>query len=379
MSDSQEYVDFSKLEPWNSHDYPVAVNSIRYNQDFSLFTLGTSKGYKIFSTSTLRLLHEPTEEVMKLGDMNIAMTYYKSSLVFLLPSRYNKDHPNNELIVFDDFYQTKFASFKDKCEEILNFFVSKYVIFIVTLSKIIVLEIFSFKVIDIINNINSLNQLLSFNFYNFVAYCELNEKKKVHVKYYTNKGNKIVSIFKRQIYYNFDFIQMIELSPTGHILAVVSIYGTKIHLYYTQNGKLKECIFLSQTIQTIEKVLFSQRKSNYLLVLKNDNKFYIYKINNIIIDNPKCICDKYDDHQLITQSQETDNGFFGYFRKLSKNKDIKEEHAFSEYEGNLLFYDFDRNYNKDIILINEYGKYIKYHFKKIVSGRINPILSVQWA
>ena len=103
MSDSQEYVDFSKLEPWNSHDYPVAVNSIRYNQDLSLLTLGTSKGYRIFLASSLRLAHEQTEAVNKLGDIEIAMTYYKSSLVFLLPSRYNKDHPNNELIVFDDF------------------------------------------------------------------------------------------------------------------------------------------------------------------------------------------------------------------------------------------------------------------------------------
>ena len=380
MSDNQEnIIDFSLIEPWNPRDYPVVVNSIRYNQDFSLLTLGTSKGYKIFLTSTLRQAHEPTEDVIKLGDIGIAMSYYKSSLVFLLPSRLNKDYPNNEIIVFDDFYQTKFATFRDKSEEIQNFFVSKNVIFIITLSKILVLEISSFQVIDIINNINSINQFLSFNFFDFIAFSELKDKKNIYVKYYHNENHKIIRFQKKQITYNFDYIQTIQLSPTGDIIAIVSIYGNKIHLYYTQNGKLKDCIFLGECIQTISKVLFSEKKSNYLLVLKNDNKFNIYKIKKVKVEEPKCICDKYDDRKITPEKKDEKNtGLFGYFRKYSRNKDIKETHAFSELEGNILFVDFDRNENKNIIIINEKGKFIKYHFNKKSSGHITPILSIQW-
>ena len=211
---SEDMSDYTKLEPWNSRDFPLVVNSIRYNQDFSLLTLGTSKGYKIFLTSNLRPAHEPTEEVLKLGDISIAMAYYKSSLVFLLPTKNNKEFVNNEIIVFDDFYQTKFATFKDKTEEILNFFVSKNVIFLVTLSKIVVLEILTFKIIDIINNINSINQLLSFNFYNFIAYSELKDKNNVFIKYYQNEGHKITSLIKRKITFSFDYMQTFQLSPT---------------------------------------------------------------------------------------------------------------------------------------------------------------------
>ena len=50
IQDKNEEIDFTKITPWNSREYPVRVNSIRYNQDFSLLTLGTSKGYKIFLT-----------------------------------------------------------------------------------------------------------------------------------------------------------------------------------------------------------------------------------------------------------------------------------------------------------------------------------------
>ena len=34
-------VDFTKIEPWNPSDLNVKVNSIRYNQDYNLLTLGT--------------------------------------------------------------------------------------------------------------------------------------------------------------------------------------------------------------------------------------------------------------------------------------------------------------------------------------------------
>ena len=82
IQDKNEEIDFTKITPWNSREYPVRVNSIRYNQDFSLLTLGTSKGYKIFLTSTLRQAHDDSEIVKNLGDIYIAMCYYKSSLVF---------------------------------------------------------------------------------------------------------------------------------------------------------------------------------------------------------------------------------------------------------------------------------------------------------
>ena len=35
-----DIVDFTKIEPWNLSDLHVTVNSIRYNQDYNLLTLG---------------------------------------------------------------------------------------------------------------------------------------------------------------------------------------------------------------------------------------------------------------------------------------------------------------------------------------------------
>lgn len=377
MSEKNEEIDFTKLEPWNSREYPIKVNSIRYNQDYSLLTLGTSKGYKIFFSSSLRPAHEPTEAVTNLGDIYLAMTYYQSSLVFLLPSRNNPNFSNNEIIAFDDLYQDKFASFKDKGEEILNFYVSKNTIFLINLSKIVILEILTFKILDIINNINSINQLISFNNFDFIAYTELRDKQKVIVKHYHNENHKIVSVLKNKIAISFDYMQTIQLSPSGHVVGVVSIFGNKIHIYYTQTGKLKDCILLSQNILTIEKLLFSQ-KANYIFTLKNDKKFQIYKIGKNQKENPNCLCSKYKDNNIKTEGDVNNSGFFGFFRKYSKNKDIKEAHAYSEIQDETFLIDFDGIKNKDLVIINQKGQFLRYHFQKKASSRLTPILSIQW-
>ena len=75
-------MDYTKITPWNSSEFPVKVNNIRFNQDNTLFTLATSRGYKIFSTKTLRKVQEETDLVRDFGDLKIVMVYYGTSIVF---------------------------------------------------------------------------------------------------------------------------------------------------------------------------------------------------------------------------------------------------------------------------------------------------------
>ena len=376
--------NLSKIKPWNSEEFPVRVNSIRYNQDYTLLTLGTSKGYKIFLLETLKTCQDETDVVKNLGDINIAMAYYKSSLVFFLPTKDNKNFSDKEVIVFDDFYQTKIASFKDKNESIINFLLSKDVLFLITLSKITVVEIFTFKVIEIIENINYSFKLISYNYLDFIAYTHLDNKKMINIKHYIGENYKVISKTKKIVNSSFDYIQTLQLSPSGSLIGLVSIYGNKIHIYYSQTGKLKECIFLGSKLLTMEKLSFS-RKENYIVLQRNDNRFYVYKLGKTQVENPKCVCDKYDDKKLMNtnineEENKEDSGFIGFLRKSLKGKDIRDPHIFGEYEGKLLFIDFDKNENKnkDIIIINYQGFFTKYHFNKKKSGNISPSLSIKW-
>lgn len=377
--------NLSKLEPWNSKESPVEINSIRYNQDYTILTLGTSKGYKIFLTEDMKVCQEETDVVKNLGDISIAMNYFKSSLVFFLPSKENKNFTNKEIIVFDDFYQTQIASFKEKNESILNFFLSKNVLYVVTLKNIAIVELFTFKVIDIIENINYSYKLLSFNFFDFIAYTKNDNKKIIYINNYLSENYKILSKSKYLINSPYDFIQTFQLSPSGDLLGLVSIYGNKIHIYNTLTGKLKECIFLGSSIQTMEKMTFS-RKENYIFFQRNDSRFYAYKLGKIQVENPKCVCDKHDDSKLMSSNEEESKrkgsgGFMGFLRNSFKGKDYRDPHIFGEYDGKLLFDDFDLNENKNkhLIMINHKGLLTEYHFnKKKSAGNVSPVVSVQW-
>ena len=377
--------DLSKLVPWNSNENPLKVNSIRYNQDYSLLVIATSKGYKIFSSLTYKSLEEKNEEINNFDDIHVADTYYSSSIVLLLPSKFNKNYQNNEIIFFDDYFKKKIASLKLKNEYIMNFYTCKNLIIIITINKLIIIELISLKVIDIIEDIAYNDKILSFNSSNnSIAYTKAIDRKTLYINIYKDEKNFITSRKSIKINTNFDFIQIFQFSPSGKYIVVSSIFGNKIHIYNTADGNLKNCFFLGPKIQTFERIFFSEKKPNYLLFIKNDKNLNVYKLGKYKDKeiNYKCICNLDNDQDLvnrISQFEEQNQGNSNKInRSLSKNKNIKEPHVFTDFDERLLFGDFDRNKHKDIVLINKKGKLFKYHFNKKQGGKIAPIISVQW-
>ena len=377
--------DLSKLVPWNSNENPLKVNSIRYNQDYSLLVIATSKGYKIFSSLTYKSLEEKNEEINNFDDIHVADTYYSSSIVLLLPSKFNKNYQNNEIIFFDDYFKKKIASFKLKNEYIMNFYTCKNLIIIITINKLIIIELISLKVIDIIEDIAYNDKILSFNSSNnSIAYTKAIDRKTLYINIYKDEKNFITSRKSIKINTNFDFIQIFQFSPSGKYIVVSSIFGNKIHIYNTADGNLKNCFFLGPKIQTFERIFFSEKKPNYLLFIKNDKNLNVYKLGKYKDKeiNYKCICNLDNDQDLvnrISQFEEQNQGNSNKInRSLSKNKNIKEPHVFTDFDERLLFGDFDRNKHKDIVLINKKGKLFKYQINKKKGGKIAPIISVQW-
>ena len=382
MESNKNSNELSKIFHWGSKEEQMKINSIRYNQDYRLIIVSTSKGYRIFSTSNFKLLSEENYDILNFGDIHIADLYYSSQLVFLLPSKFNKDYKNNEIIIYDDYFQNKKGNFKLKNESINNFFISKDIMFIITLKNIIIVELCSLKIIDIIEDIAYNDKIISINSFNYLAYSKQSDRKTIYINYFKSDNHRIISKYQKKIITNFDFIQIMNFSPLGDKIAAISIYGNKIHIYDSISGKLKYCIFLGPKIQSIEKLYFSEKKPNYLLFVRNDKYFSIYKLGKAKEKEqvPKCICNMDNDKDLLIRLNEIDKKNAGKSKPktYSKNKNIREPHTFSDYDERLLFSDFDRNTHKDLVFINKNGKLFKYHFNKKKNGKMSPFISVQW-
>ena len=379
----QKNIDLNNLIPWNSKEFPVKINSIRYNQDNTLFTLATSKGYKIFSTKNLKQVHEETEKVRELGDLELVLTYYSSSLVFFIPTKNNENFTKNDLILFDDFGQKIIFKFKSKKESINFFQVGKYAICIALETQIIILELITLKIIYIISNIFSDEKLCSFNAYGFIAFTKKNEKYNVYIKILNTKNNKIISIRNKILKPNFDYIQALHLSPSGQFIVLSSLFGNKIHIYYVENLILKECLYLGDEIYNIQKISFTSKGEYFLLIQLSKNLLKLFELSNIIEGQFKCKCYKYKNEDMVKEvikKKENENSWFSYFKNILyadyNNQPIEEKKidlgfVNAKVQEGILFTDFvenefiDRNNeskNKEIVIINGKGFYYKYSF-----------------
>ena len=375
--------DLNNIKPWNSKEFPVKINAIRYNQDNTLFILATSKGYKIFSTQNLKQVHEETQIVRELGDLELVLTYYSSSLVFFIPTKNNENFTKKDLILFDDFSQKIIFKFKSKSENINWFHVGKYAICIVLESQIIILELITLKVIYIISNIFTEEKLCSFNTYGFIAFTRRDEKYNVYIKILNIKDNKIISIRNKTLKPNFDYIQALQFSPSGQFIALSSLFGNKIHIYYVENLILKECLYLGDEINNIQKISFTSKGEYFLLIQLSKNLLKLFELSNIIEGQFKCKCYKYKNEDMVKEvikKKENENSWFNYFKNIlytdNNNQPIEEKKIDLGFvnvrvQEGILFTDFvenefiDKNNeskNKEIVIINGKGFYYKYSF-----------------
>ena len=398
--------DLINIKPWNSKEFPVTINNIRYNQDNTLFTLATSRGYKIFSTNNLKQVHEETEKVREFGNLESVQTYYSSSLVFILPTKNNENYTKRELILFDDYFQKIIFKFQSKKENINFFYVGKYAICIALQTQMVIIELITLKIVYIITNIFSDEKLCSFNTYGFIAYTQKDEKYNVYLKILNIQSNKIVSIRNQILKPNFEYLQTMKLSPSGQFIALCSLFGNKIHIYYVENLILKECLYLGDEIYNIQKISFAARGEYFLLIQLNKKRMKLFELSNIIEGQFKCKCYNYKNEEMIKEvikKKENENGWFNYFKNmiyLSYNNQPVEERKIDsgfvcvQSNEDIIFTDFVESefiYNKkdldikEIVIINGKGHYYKYLFNKErkklddnINNNFELIDSVQW-
>jgi hypothetical protein len=113
----------------------------------------------------------------------------------------------------------------------------------------------------------------------------------------------------------FSEIQYIDISKKGDLMAAVSRYGNKIHIYSLNDFHLKFCLFLTLAEHKIFNLNFDS-KSRFISMLSFDGldlNLNLFDLKHSKSDNQLCQCDDYDDSQvkLISGEKKERNSFFG--------------------------------------------------------------------
>ena len=287
----------------------IQINNIRYNQDSSLITLATSLGYRIISSKYFKITHSINEENINLGFLSLASVFYSSKLILFVGDNINEKYKRNKLIIYD-CDENKIISSITLQENyyIIDFFITKNILFLFLSTKIIVFDFPTLNLIQSIININIGYKLFSYSNNDIIAYTIFNKQYYIVIKNYNfNKENKVISSENRILSIPFEKIQAIKLSNSSEYIIVFSDLGNKIHIYYCNNGILKNCYFIGEHIYSIENIEIYPHKENSFIFFVNDKMLFLYLID---YEDSSCNCFNYKDDEILGRTLS----FFGFIK-----------------------------------------------------------------
>jgi hypothetical protein len=323
--------------PWNCYDN-LKVNNINISQDLELMILSTNHGYWIFDIQTYTLLTEVDVKFQNnLGDIFKALTYFSSNLIFFIGNENNEKYKSNEFYICDNKTKeiNKILELKLK---IIDFYISKEIIFIFISNKVLLFDFRSFKYIHSIENIASnIKQICScgFDYNNYTYFVKISSEKmnviNCYIYYKDIKKNKIYNKISEIKIQNFTSINSVYLNinRANKFLIVLNHFSNKIHILVCDNNfnfNLKYCLYLGKQFFNISDVLIDKR-GKYLIILINKYMFQLYKFSSLEkrvnkIQNIEqkenfeelCFCQKYDDNQIRMSISNT----LSNYSKLSR-------------------------------------------------------------
>ena len=129
---------------------------ISFNQDSSFISIGTEKGYKIYSTIQLNNNYERNLN----GGIGIIEMLYESNILALIGGGKKPKFEKNKLIIWNDENLEKISELKF-LSNIINVKLKKDKIFIVLISKIYIFNFQTYQIIDIIDTSENKNGLIA--------------------------------------------------------------------------------------------------------------------------------------------------------------------------------------------------------------------------
>lgn len=262
------------MESYSSFEDDSA-NIISFNQDYSLISIGTNRGYKIIQLSPV-LFHEKN----LLGSLSRCELSYRSNLLALVGGGTIPKFDSKKVVIYNDIDDNIESEYKF-ATPVLNVKFKKDYIIIVCEKKIFVFNANTSQNIDAFDTIINKRGIVAVNGCpekTILAYpIELeDEPNKGYVGIKNYQTNKYFPLFVFD-----ENISYIEMDYNGLLLASVNDKGTIIRLHNLLDKTLIYECKRGKDKAVVNYICFDI-KYNYIGVTSNKGTIHIWKLDNLV-------------------------------------------------------------------------------------------------
>ena len=341
------------------------IISLSFNQDFSLFTMGTENGFKIFNTFPFNKGYDKPLN----GGISKCEMLYRSNYLALIGGGKTPKYNINKVVLYDDAQESIQSEFKF-ITPVLNVKLKKNLIFIVCETKLYVFNLQNTQNIDCFDTSINKRGLIAISGSpdkTIIAYpIDFENKKKgfVSIKNYKNS-----QCFPQNV--QDDDISCMAIDYNGLLLATSNEKGTIIRIHSCKDGTLlQECKGCKEKAE-ISYMCFD---INYKYFgISNEKKIiYIWKLDNIIEKkyDKNDISKNIKNSEIIKENKNNINEI--NFIDIKEKEEIKikkidkfiMEKNFANIRINESYFIFCFIPNDNIIIITQKGIYYKADINK---------------
>nr|GMD57722.1 autophagy-related protein 18D-like [Ipomoea batatas] len=218
---------FGNTQSESSDTDETELHSVSWNQDYSCFAAGTSRGFRIYNCDPFK---ETFRRDIKSGGFGIVEMLFCCNILALVGARTNTQYPPNKVIIWDDHQSRCIGEFSFRSEvRAVKLRRDRFVV--VLKYKIYVYNFMDLKLLHQIETLENPRGLCCLSHYSntSVLACPGLRRGQVRVEHFGLNMTKLIKAHDSQI-------ACLTLTMDGLLLATASTKGTLIRIFNTMDG-----------------------------------------------------------------------------------------------------------------------------------------------
>lgn len=226
---------FGRAEPQNNDTDDAELLSVSWNQDYTCFAAGTSRGFRIYNCDPFK---ETFRRDLKNGGFGIVEMLFRCNILALVGGGIDSQYSPNKVMIWDDHQSRCIGEFSFR-SEVRSVKLRRDRIVVVLEHKVYVYNFLDLKLLHQIETLANPRGLccLSHHVNTFVLACPGRRRGQVRVEHFGLHVTKIINAHESRL-------ACFALTLDGLILATASTKGTLVRIFNTMDGTCLQEVLL---------------------------------------------------------------------------------------------------------------------------------------